>query len=495
MLDPREGDPVARAVALTAVQVARDAGATYADVRVDVAVSQSVSVWDHVAPWPVTYSDDFLYGVRVIANGQWGFAGGQDPSPDAVARVARRAVHQATVDAAGRVSPVVLAPAPAVPNGTWATPIEIDPFTVSVGDQQAALAAGVAAALRVKGIKSASATLDFNRVVRTFASSDGAFIVQTLYRVLPMGRVYSALAADPHHWVGRQVRSLEAASGGYEVVRAAGLADGFAAAAEAAIAAASPHRLDVGRYDVVLSASVMASLARGTLGRAVSLDRASGRDASFGGTSFAAPPDTTLGGDPIASHLVTITANRSTPGGLATVRWDDEGVEPDEFPLISSGKLVDYLTTRESAPSLGWWYDRHGRPVRSHGCAIGGGLETPREGFPNLVLQPGSENAGVDDLIRDVKKGVFFFEEGAGGTDAQVLNGRWSAAAAQEIRNGKLVGYVRDAAMEFRTPDLWKSLDAIGGAASAEACGCGIHTVRAVPGRFRQARVTSMELT
>jgi TldD protein len=495
MLDPREGDPVARAVALTAVQVARDAGATYADVRVDAAINQTVGVWDHAAPWPVMYSDDFLYGVRVIANGQWGFAGGQDPSPDAVARVARRAVHQATVDAAGRASPVVLAPAPAVPDGTWETPIEIDPFTVSIADQQAALAAGIDAALKVKGVKAASATLDFSRVVRTFASSEGSFIVQTLYRAYPGGGVHAVLANDPRQWVGRQVATLEPAGGGFEVVRAAGLADGFAAAAHAVVAGASPRRLDVGRYDVVVSASVMASLVGGTLGRAASLDRASGRDASFGGTSFAAPPNTILGGDPLASHLVTITANRSMPRGLATVRWDDEGVEPEEFPIIAAGNLVDYLTTRESAPSLGWWYDKHGRPVRSHGCAMGGGLETPMEGSPNLVMRPGSSAVSVDDLIRDVKKGVFFSDDGGGGTDVQVLNGRWSATAAQEIRNGKLVGYVRDVAMEFRTPELWKSLDAVGGAASAESCGCGVRTVRAVPGRFRQVRVTSMEST
>jgi TldD protein len=464
---PDARDPVARAVAQIALQAARDAGATYADVRVDADTHQTLGVWRREAMGPIEYSDTFTYGVRVIANGQWGFAGGQDPDPDAVARIARRAVAQATVDAAGRPSPVVLAPAPVVSDGVWDTPIELDPFTVPIAEQQALLLEGIAAALGVRGVRSASGTLSFERTVRTFASSDGSFIVQTLHRSFPGGWANAALATDPEEWVGWRVAGLEPAAAGFETVRNARLTEGFAVAGAAAVAAANPHAIDVGRYDIVVSARVMASLIEGTLARAASLDRATGRDATFAGTSFAQPPHAVLGAGRLASPLVTITGDRSAARGLATVGWDSEGIRPETFPIITSGVLVDYVTTRESAPALAWWYDKQGRPVRSHGCAGGGGLETPTESPPNLVMQGGSGAVSVDDLIRDVKRGLYFSEDGAGGTDSQLLNGRWTASAVQEIRNGKLVGYVRDAAMVFRTPDLWKSLDAVGGIAAA----------------------------
>ena len=491
-----EGE-AARDVAMAAVQAAREAGASYADVRVDVDASQAVSVWQHHAAGSVRYGERFVYGVRVIANGQWGFAGDIEPTVDAAARGARRAVAQATANAALRRTPVALAPAPVVADGRWATPIELDPFAVSPGEQQELLQQGVQAALRVRGIRSAGGTLAFSRTVRTFASSDGSFIVQTFWFANPSASASAAAAHDPDLVVSRSLPALSRVAGGYEVVRDARLEAGMTEAADAAVrgvqSLARAKPVDVGRYDVVLSASAMAGLITGTLGQATGWNRVSGRDASYEGTSFAAPPERALG-HPIASPLVTLIGDRVLKGGLGTAAWDDEGVSTSTFPLIDQGVLVDYQTTREGAAALDWWYAERGRAARSNGCASGGGLTTPREAMPNVVMRPGRTAARVAELVADVERGILFTDELSGGMDDTLHTGAWWAPLAYVIRHGKVAEPVRDVGMQFRTQQLWMALDAVGGAASAESVGVGTATVRAVPGRFRGVAITSSGL-
>ena len=479
---------------MAALNAAREAGATYADIRIDSSVSQGVSVWFHNEAGPATYDEELTYGIRVVANGQWGFAGDQYPSLEAAANCARLAVTQAKVNAPGRKQSVELAPVSPVMNGSWATPIEIDPFAIPIGTWQDTLIDAVRAALAVKGIRGASASLSFSKTVRTFASTDGSFILQTFWNASPGAFVYAGFRSDGQDGVSRSVTSFGPAQKGYEVVRAIHLADEMVAAAEAAVLAVPSQPLAVGRYDIVVSPSIMASLVTSTLGALTSMDRAGGRQVHYRGTTFLGAPQTVLG-TPITSPLISLIADRNSPDGLASVHWDDEGVSGDAFPLIEHGTLVDYQTTRESAVALSDWYQRHGRPVRSHGCAAGGGLTAPRETLPNLTITPGPSSTSVHDLISGIAHGFYFSEQGSTSLDDQLLRGQLNAASVQEIRNGHLVGYVRDAVIEFRTPDLWKSLDAIGGQESQQSTTTtGSCTVRAVPGRFRQIAISNSGL-
>jgi TldD protein len=484
-----EDPSAAREVALAALDAARGAGATYADVRVDAELSQSFAVWHGRSAGPANYSDRFVYGVRVLANGQWGFAGDPDPSPNAVAQCARRAVAQAVAASRDRRPAVVLASAPVVRDGTWSTPIEIDPFSVPIGDQQEEMLTAIRAARGVRGISDVGCDLSFRRIVRTFASTEGSFVVQSLAFAYPSAEAYASAADDPGFTVRRRAAGFRAAQRGYEIVRDARLPERLVAAAEAAVLATRARPIDVGRYDVVVSASVMASLVAETLGAATGLDRASSREVAVSG-SFAAPPKAALG-RPIAASVLSVACDRSLSAGLATVGWDDEGVAPETFPLIERGTLVDYQTTRASAPELAWWYARRGGVVRSHGCAVGGGMTVPREAMPNLAIAPAATDVSVAELIAGVRRGIYFSEDGIGGSDDRSGTGQWSASAAQEIRDGKLVGYVRDAAMQFQVAELWQSLDAIGGTKAIEQVAMGRATVRAVPGRFRRVNVVN----
>jgi TldD protein len=498
---PLDFDPAA--VAAQALDVARTAGASFADVRVDHRVTQSLGI-RNLNGGNVTYGDNVGIGIRVIADGQWGFASTDTVTPDAVAQAARRAVRQAQVNAKGRRTPVALVPVPVVSDGKWAAPVAVDPFGVPLGEQQEALLAGTKGALAVGNeVTDVSVGIAFLRVDRVFACSEGSRIAQTFSFAFPNAVVY-ATAVGAEETAGAGPAGFDWATAGYETLRDAKLADTMRAAAEEAIresrgtiGAVAPRSVDVGRYELVVSPSMMWGLVNGTIMSAVGMERALGKRTGLEGTTYAAPPAAVLGKLELGAPHLTVRADRSTPGGLMTVGWDDEGVKPDDFALVEQGVLVDYLALRENVPALGAWYGSRGVPPHSHGVAATGTWDDPGEVAPNMTVAPGTEAITVEDMIRDVKHGIYFAGGGGAAADFGMLNAYGSGSGAQEIRNGKLVGHLTDVAIQFQTQAFWKGLVAVGGPSTVTSFGTGnaslfgCQTVRSVPARFRAVNVVN----
>ena len=137
---------------MLALDAARSAGASYADVRISRAQSQSVATReDRVTN--MSDSDTLGFGIRVLANGAWGFAASRDLARNEIQRVARQAVAQARANRRAMHRPVVLAPVEAVPDGRWAAPMRIDPFTIPIEDKAALLLRANAEAMKVQGAR------------------------------------------------------------------------------------------------------------------------------------------------------------------------------------------------------------------------------------------------------------------------------------------------------------------------------------------------------
>src|SRR6476661_2462028 len=110
-----------RECAEAALQAARDAGASHADVRIERLRSQDLHL-----------SDDVHIGlaVRVVEGGTWGFASGVDVTVDEAARLAREAVAVADTSRPLNAEPVELADEPVHADVRWVSSYEIDPFAV-----------------------------------------------------------------------------------------------------------------------------------------------------------------------------------------------------------------------------------------------------------------------------------------------------------------------------------------------------------------------------
>jgi TldD protein len=488
-----------KALALRAIDAARAAGATYADVRLTHTRERNLSSSS------VSDAERMGVGVRALLNGYWGFASGPVWSPDEMARLTREAVDQARTNALGKPRVVDLAPAPSVADGHWVMPVKIDPFEISpfeIMDLLQGLQTFTAS--RLGGGNLAGPTCTLVAQEKAFASTDGSYCTQRLYRSggsLEFGKGDDSRPGDRRR-AGRSHSLLTPAGVGWELFTHQSVREEILRLIEEINEDLKlPNKpVEVGRFDTVMDALSVARLIDGTLGRATELDRALGYEANASGTSYLNDPFTMVGTYQAGAPALTVTANRSEAGGAATTKWDDEGVTPEEFVLVKDGVLSDFQTTRESAGWMRESYAKRGTPVRSHGCANGpSGIEASMQHTPNLNLAPGRETDDFDSLIAGLTSGIAVRDLGVD-MDFQCLNGLGSAPLTfYEVKKGKRVARLSAAAVLFRAPELWKGILALGAAASTRRFGLAAgkgepeqttyHSVTAVPALFKQLTV------
>jgi TldD protein len=343
---------------------------------------------------------------------------------------------------------------------------------------------------------------DYTRFERVFASSEGSSWRQTTY--VTSGEMYVDYMEEPgyHKYIGARAfaLTLSPAGRGWEYICESGILEQIPALIDQGEQTRDPIPVDVGRYDVVCSAHATAGLLANTVGTATELDRAMGFEANAAGTSYLDDPLAMAGTYQVGSPLLTVTANRSHPGGAATVRWDDEGVVPEEFTLVREGIVTDFQTTREQAAWLAPYYAKMGKPVRSHGCAgAPSGINVTLQQPPNLRIHGGAKDLSFDDLVAGTDKGIAVLGLNLM-MDAQRLNGI-GFGTFREIKNGKIGRFLAGGVLGVRTPELWKNLTALGGDASTRWYGMRrekgepeqrtVHGVGAVPAKFANVAVVN----
>jgi TldD protein len=452
-------EPNVKELAMLALDTARSAGANYADVRFVRNRNQNISTREQRVQ-NVSDNETYGFGVRTLVNGSWGFSASHDLTREEVMRVAKQAVDQAKANRSALIRPVVLAPAPAA-NGTWKSPIEIDPFSVAIEDKVATLLAANQAALAVKGARFVNSSMFFLREEKTFASTDGSFTVQTIYRTQPSMTVTATANGD---FQTRESVDVPPRGLGYEHVRDSKLEENASKWAEEAVQKLTAKSVDVGRYDLVLHPSHLWLTIHESVAHPTELDRAMGYEANYAGTSFVAPPEKVLGSLKYGSELMNIRGDRTQAGSLSACGWDDEGVKPEDFDIIKKGVFVDYHTTREQATWLDWYYKKLGKPTRSHGCSYAQTWAAVQfQRMPNVSLLPGDKDLGWDDLIAATDRGIAIIGDGSFSIDQQRYNAQFGGQVFYEIKGGKIVGMLKDVAYQMKTPEFWASLDMIGG--------------------------------
>lgn len=485
-------DPRVKALAGVALDAARTAGATYADVRFSIYKTRSIV--------SNSGADTDFVGccVRALVDGYWGWAVTPYLAETEVPRVARQAVLLAKANVASGIGRVVdWLPVPVVTNGSWTTSITTDPFDVPIEeivDFQEGLNTYVYA---LGGSRHSETPLNqvmsglvFSNVERLFASTEGAQVHQQTHIVQPViNFIYKNVVCSI---------DIADAQAGWEYVATAPIRDLVRRKMdEVDHTPPLPVRpVEIGRSDLVCTAPVVANFVTGTFGGATQIDRALGYEANAGGTSYLGPEPMAQLGHSVASPLLTLIADNTLPRGMATVGWDDEGVAPEPFPIIQRGVLVDYQTTREQASWLAPWYNRRGVPVRSHGCAAApSALALQMQHTPNLVMQPGDNTTEEIDLVQGLTKGYLVENLKQIQMDSQ-LSGGYAIADLVAIRNGQRVAKIINAGILFRTPELWNAMQAIGGAASirwgsalsskGEPLQAIVYSLKTVPALFTQ---------
>lgn len=459
---PTPGDPAIRELMQVALDVAKSAGASYADVRVAARRQQNIGTRDRIVTG-VGDTDTFGLGVRTLVDGSWGFAATSALNKDSVAAITRAALDQSKANRASQLKPVVLAPTPGNQVGEWKSPIQTDPFTVPIPDKVALLLDANAAAAKVKGVRNVTSAMFFLREEKTLMTSDGSYLVQTIYRTSPNMSI-TAVSPDFTDFQTRQGNEIAPMGLGYEHIVNAKLAENATLWANEAVAKLSAKPVEPGRYDLLLHPSNLWLTVHETIAHPTELDRALGFEANYAGTSFVAPPDQVLGKLKFGSAIMNVVGDREQPGSLGAVGWDDEAVKPVRFDIIKDGIFVDYQTTREQASMLDWYYKKIGKPVRSYGCSYAQSwADVQFQRMPNVSIQPGKNDYVWEDMISQMDKGIAIVGDGSFSIDQQRYNGQFAGQVFYEVKGGKIVGMLKDVAYQFKTPLFWGSMKVIGG--------------------------------
>ena len=429
-----------------AVSAALAAGASYADARAVVRRSQAVATRnERVDRLDDTESEGL--GVRVLVGKAWGFACDRRLTTEGAQAAARKAATFAKA-AAGRHDRA-LAPVEAA-QGEFRTRVEQDPFEISLADKvEHCLRAE--RALQHEDVKVTAAFVRAQREHKVFVSSGGSFTEQEL---VECGGGIDALAAGNGI---TQIRSYPSAHGGsscqsgWEYVESLALEREAPRVGEeaAALLHADPCPSQV--TTIVVDAEQMELQVHESVGHPTELDRVYGTEAAYAGTSFLRSDD--LGSLRYGSERMNITADPTTPGGLGTFGFDDEGVPAARQPVVVEGVLRGFLTSRETAARLG---DGAGGSMRADGWS-----RMPLVRMTNLHLEPGE--GSLEDLIAGVDDGVFLQTNKSWSIDDKRLNFQFGTQIAWEIKQGKLGRMLRDATYTGQTPVFWGSLDAVAG--------------------------------
>ena len=458
---------IKKRLADVALGAATGAGASYCDVRVGRYLRQIVGTREATVQ-NVVNTESTGVGIRVIANGAWGFAATNDMSNDGVAAAARQATAIARANAASQTAPVQLAPQKGVGVVAWQTPIVTNGMAVPVKDKVEMLLQVNAAAMAA-GADFINSTLFLINEQKYFASTDGSYIDQDIHRIWAP---FTATAIDKASGKFRTRNSLAAPMGmGYEFLDGAAAgrhempngvvaygtsydmkADAIAAARQARAKLTAPS-VKPGKYDLVLDPSHTFLTIHESVGHALELDRVLGYEANYAGTSFATI-DKRDAGFQYGSAKVNFTADKTEIGSLGYVGYDDEGVQTKKWDLIKAGKLVDYQSIRDQAHILG--------KTASDGCCYADSWSSVQfQRMANVSLQPGTAKLSVADMIGGVENGIYMFGRGSYSIDQQRYNAQFGGQLFYEIKNGKIGAQIEDVAYQMRTPEFWNACTAI----------------------------------
>jgi len=457
----------------------------YADLRFVQTEEESIQAENGILFSHIVSTNQGV-GIRMLADGAWGFAASNNLDKASLQETAAKALDIARASALTKKEDVKLA-SEGKHTDTYITPITKNPFQVSPAEKIDLLVKATRMMLKDK-VKKSEGSFNFYKTNKIFVSTEGSEIEQTIFE---SGGGITAYALGEGDFQKRSYPSSfggDYATRGYEFIEEMNLLENAERIAEEAnqllVAPSAPE----GVTDIVLGGPQLALQVHESCGHPVELDRVLGKEISYAGGSFLTLDK--LNSFTYGSPEVTIVADATVPGGLGTFGYDDEGVPASKSYLVNKGKFVGYLMSREDAFKLG---------LKSNGAARAVSWDRiPLVRMTNVNLLPG--NLELDKLIGEIKEGLYLDCNKSYSIDDKRLNFQFATEIAQEIKNGKLGKIYKNAIYQGITPEFWKSCDGISSGKywhiwGVPSCGKGqpnqfIHVAHGTsPARFRKVKV------
>ena len=453
-----------KALADVALNTAKGLGATYSDARIGRYLNQYVFTRENKVQNTVN-TESFGIGIRVIVNGTWGFSSTNDVTPDGIKKATEIAVAIAKANSRIQTEKVVLAPVKGHGDVSWKTPIVKSSMEVPVSEKVEMLLEANNKALENGADYITTALFSVNEQ-KYFASTEGSYIDQDVHRIWPYMNI---TGVDKSTGKFKNRQGLGAPMGlGYEymipdaneeIMGAGGvklyrnrynlIQDAIEGAKQVKEMLTAPS-VEPGKYDLVLEPNHLGLTIHESVGHPLELDRVLGYEANYAGTSFATLDKWQTKEFNYGNELVNLVADKTTTGSLGAVGYDDEGVKCKQWDLVRNGVLVNYQAIRDQVHMI----DQN----ESHGCCYSQSWNDVQfQRMPNVSLEPGTEPYSINDMIKDVEKGIYLVGRGSYSIDQQRYNFQFGGTLTYEIENGEIKGMVNDAAYQSNTQEFWNS--------------------------------------
>ncbi|MCJ8321868.1 MAG: TldD/PmbA family protein [Colwellia sp.] len=468
MLDKPMDVAYKKKLADIALNAAKAKGATYADVRIGRYLNQFITTQETRVD-NIVNTESAGIGIRVIANGTWGFASSSNMTPDSIAKTAEKAVAVAMANSKFQTVPVQLAPVKGVGDVSWNTPIKKNGMEIPIKDK-VDLLLSVNDAAMANGASYITSILFLVNEQKYFASTDGSYIDQDVHRLWapffatavgesgfkqrtglgnPVGMGFEYLDGKEEDKI-----RISGANVGYK--NSYDMVEDATAAGKQLQIKLKAKSVEPGKYDLVLDPAHLMLTIHESVGHPLELDRVLGYEANYAGTSFATLDKWKSGKFKYGSDIVNLVADKTQPYSLGNVGYDDEGVKTKEWDLVKDGTLVNYQAIRDQVHMID--------QKESHGCCYSQSWRDVQfQRMPNVSLKPNKKDISAEDVIKDVENGIYIAGRGSFSIDQQRYNFQFGGQLFYEIKNGKITEQIEDVAYQSNTQEFWNSCTQMAG--------------------------------
>ena len=429
------------------IETASQEGATYVEARfMDYRNRLYTSDGKGVRTQETT---EMTFGVRVIADGMWGFCGSNVTDRESCRKVAQRATRIAKIAATASNRKISLVPTPTI-REEYRNSFQRNPFEVQLSEISDILVTSVKNLRNVsQSIKSATASIaafDERKYVET---SEGSEISQ---HIIGCGSSLQGVAlahgrpcrrSYPQSRPGTMTR-------GFEQVKEENLPGEAERIGKEILELTKARKCPSGTTTLILQDDLLALQIHETIGHPTESDRALDTEWDFAGSTFLTPEK--LARLEFGSELVNVVADATIPGGQGSYGFDDEAVKAKKVDIIKNGLFVGYQTSRETAADL--------KLSESSGAVRGmTGMHLPLIRMTNINLLPSDWTR--EEIVEDTKEGVMMISPVMEIFDQRRRTFTFGGEIGWKIEHGEVTQTLRYPVYNGRTAAFWHSCDAI----------------------------------
>lgn len=375
-------------------------------------------------------------GVRVINKGSVGYSSVNSFNKESIREAVYRAckLAKATSNYSARVD---LYARPTIKDNVHSK-YAVDPEDVDVSEKIEVLRGMFNIARSVKGLSSSTLRFGYERDQRIYMSSNGDYVEFTRRLIGVSARLVAHLEG-----MYETLNDYESSVAGWEFIKSIDWVEWISERSNIVVEAVKAQHVKPGKYDIVLDNDMVGLMLHEAFGHASEGDIVLAGGSVLGGRT----------NEKVASELVSIIDDGLIEGG-AFVPYDDEGTPKKKTYTVRNGVLVGFLHSLTTAKMLG------GEPT--------GNARVMSYRHPLLVRQTNTymepRDWRVDEIMRDLGKGLYIKGRGALGGQVNPLTGAFTFTSGPSyvIENGEPTRLIKGVMLSGLILETLKNVDAVG---------------------------------